>query len=522
MAVSVKIDGVEVNGVDGRRLHGQITDSRSALELREIVVAGLITGSTVTDLQTKWETAKSVCNTINKSAQVSIDSAATNFLEEFFLSDGKTTKIETYISGDISRIGTATTMPFVLFIRVSEYVATPTGGNAGVTPRYQGQVGDWRLMTIYNEARVESRVLTISFATLFDDDAYGPFTISSVEDVGGKARFVVTTAPPAYTVGMKLFVSGSTLYNQTHVVTAVDVGNKKVTVDTAYAGNDTGTALIGEATSPQDVYDTARATLLTDVLGVGTDGTRDSTTGLVLSNETVEVQNDIVNVVLNAEWTEKSYDADVRNLSIAVQRVELPDWPSVNAGPAPVSLGAVVTFSVDKDQAATDNPYPMWATIRASVIADILAAVNDSDAVGPIDEAVSYDKKAGVVAVNLSFLAKNTSIFSYSVVTTVHEELDYVSWKDSEGYDYIQHGAEPLTKIVAITVTRVATNTSSLDVPPPEESGYRYLIISTEQGDQTPIERKGVGTVWTQSKTTVWKRFKLRSGGNPRVRNPVT
>lgn len=525
MSVSFKIDGVEINGVGGVRLHGQVADSRTAEGVREVAIAGLLTGSTVTDLQTKWNTLSDTVNTRDKSVQVSIDSTATSYLEEFFLSDGKTTGIVTFVSGDPTRIGTATSMPIMLYVMSQEYVAEGvSGGTAGITTKYLGQVGSWRLMKVFSDARVESRVLTISFGTRFDKTAYGSFNFTAVSDVGGFAKFTFGSGNMSgitFKAGMKLFVSGSTNYNGTWEVTAVDTGADTVTTKAVYSGTDTGAALIGEATTPAEVYDSARSSLLT-LLGVGVNGTRDTTTGLVLTNESKEETNDLIDVVLNAEWTEKSYDGDIRNVQIALQRVEIPDWPTQGAGDAPVSLAAVVTFSVDKDQAATDDPYPMWATIRSQVLADIKSAGEASGAVGPIDENVGWDKKAGTVAVHLSFIAKNTTVFNYNTVVSTQNELDFVSWSDPEGFDYIQTGAEPLKKIVSITVTRVGVGDVELGAPTPVEPGYTFINISDQDGYQIPIQRRNVGEVWTQTRTFVYKRFKLRSGADPRVRNPVT
>jgi len=525
MSVSFKIDDVEVNGTGGVRLHGQVADSRTAEGIREIAIAGLLTGSSTTDLQTKWDTLKTTVNTRDKSVQVSVDGTATNYLEEFFLSDGKTTGIVTFVSGDPTRIGTGTSMPIVMYVMAQEYVAEAvSGGTAGITSKYLGQVGDWRLMKIFSDARVESRVLTISFGTLFDKEAYGSYNFTAVSDVGGFAKFTFGSGDMGgitFKQGMKLFVSGSTNYNGTWEVTAVDTGADTVTTKAVYSGTDTGAAIIGEATAPTEVYDNARSSLLT-LLGVGADGTRDTTTGLVLSGESKEEHNDLIDVVLNAEWTEKNYDGDIRNVQIALQRVEIPDWPSQGAGDPPVSLAVVVTFSVDKDQAGTTDPYPMWATIRNQVLADIKSAAEATDAVGPIDENVSWDKKAGTVAVNLSFIAKNTSVFNYNTVVSTHQELDFVSWKDPDGFDYIQTGAEPIMKIISITVTRVGVGDVELGAPTPVEPGYTFINISDQDGYQTPINRRNVGEVWTQTRTFVYKRFKLRTGADPRVRNPVT
>lgn len=339
MTVSLTIDGVEINGVDGRRLHGQIGNSNIGGHTKELAMSGLITGTDVADLQDKWQTAKDACNTRDKRVAVTITSGETPLLEEFFPGDGKTTGLITYISGDPTRVGSATTMPFTVFVTASEVITTPSASGPGEqTQEFKGQVGSWRLMKVLSDARTEARVLTISFATLFDKEAYGPFNFSTVVAQGGKARFQFGAGDLAgisFKAGQKLFVSASTQYDVTHTITAIDVANDRILTDTTFTGTDSGTALIGEATSPQEVYDASRDDLLV-LLGVGADGMRDTTTGMVLVNESVEDQGDLISIVLNAEWVEKSYDDDVRNYQLALNISEIPDWPDdVEAGLPP-------------------------------------------------------------------------------------------------------------------------------------------------------------------------------------------
>lgn len=527
MTVSITIDSVEINGSDGRRLHGQISDTNIGGTTREVSISGLLTGTDVADLQDKWQTAKDVCNTRDKHCVISIDGTASGFLEEFFTGDGKTTGIITYITGDTTRIGTATTMPFTIFITVSEVITIPTGSGLGApVVEFEGQVGEWRLMKVLSDARTESRILTITFGLIYDETALGPFNFVSVANLAGKADFQFGAGDLAgitFAAGMKLIVSSSTNYDATHVVTAVDTGTDIVTTETVFTSTDTGTATIGTVDTPQEVYDASRTGLLT-LLGVGTDGTRDSTTGLVLTNETIEDKGDLLTTVLNAEWVEKSYDDDVRNFQIALNTSELPDWPEdAEAGERPMSINAVVSFSVDKVQATTDDVNAMWSTIRASVIADIKSNSNATGIVGPLDEGISWDKKAGTVGVNLSFIAQNTTVFAYSRVTSTHEELDYNSWKDADGFDIIQTGAEPTVKLTSVTVTRTGVNVATLTVTPPSPGGgYRWIELSSDDSISNPIDRKEVGAVYTQTLSKVFKRFKLRAGGDPRRRTPTT
>jgi len=525
MAISYTIDGIELNGVDGRRLHGQIINSRTGSGIRDLSVAGILTGTTTADLQDKWAALKLICNVRDKKITVKIDSTTTNFYEEIFPGDGTTQRTVTFISADESRLGSATTLPFVVTTVADENIPQVATGGSGNVTRYQGQVGDWRLTTTYSEARVESRAFIAQFSTVFDKEAYGPFTINSVEDVGGKARFVLATTPPSFKSGQRIYISGSTLYNGVHDITAVDTGTKKVTTATNYSGSDTGAAIVGEATTPQENYTAVRDSILTERLGTGAGGIRNATTGLVLVGESVGLENDTYTVILNSTWIEKSYNDNIKNISISVSLMEQNDWPNdPSAGAPPKMMNATVTFSVDRVAAGNDNPYSMWNSVRAEVIGDIKSNAGLGDAVGPLDESVTFDKKAGMVTVTMTFLATNITVFRFSRVFHTHEELQYTAWKDSEGYDIVQTAAEPLMKIVSVSVSRVGVGEVSLDVPPPTEPGYTYIEISKDLNLENPIIRRNLSdNVVTQSQTKAWRRFKFRSGSaNPRVRNPVT
>ncbi|MCZ7608496.1 MAG: hypothetical protein M5U25_21125 [Planctomycetota bacterium] len=526
MAVSYTVDGTEVNGSGGRRLHGQITDIRTATT-REISCHGILYASTTESLHERWGLAQQLFNKKDKRVTVKIDSTTESFLEDIFPGDGRTITLESYITGDITRIGTATSMPFQIVTTVSEVLPNITTGKPASPNqvKYKGQVGDWRRTITYNEARVQSRGYFVQFARLYDKEAYGSFNIVGVTNVGGYAVFELATAPPAYDAekDQKLYVSGTTNYDTVHEITAIDVGNKKVTTTTPWSADETGTCYLGEATTPQELYALVRTDILNDQLGTGDDGERDATTGLVLTGETQGLEADILTVLLTSEWVEKNYDDDIRNLSIALSKSEAPDWPVI-AGDAPVTMSAVVSFSVDKDQAAQVNPSLKWATIRSAVIADIKTNSELTDAKGPYEETIAFDIKTGVVTVNMSFLAKNTTVFKLSKVYHYHEELQYTTWKDFAGYDYIQTSSDPLMLIVTAAITRVGVGEVNLTADPPQQSGYTFIEVSRDDSREGSFKRRNIADdVVVQSTTIAWRRFRLRSGQqNPRVRNPVT
>lgn len=529
MSMSLTINSQEINGTGGRRLHGFIHDTRSPSGIREILILGAVTGSDSEDLNDKWKATQELCREFSPRVVIKPDSTTTNNLIDIFAGDGTTVQLTTFVSADTTRAPSATTYPFILHIIASENVPTGSGGNPNDPLIFQGQVGDWKLTTTFNDARVESRALMISFGSTFDEDAYGPFTINSVSNEGGKARFNLA-ALDEDAIGQTFYVSGSTLYDGPHEVTDLNEGSNYIDTNTTYAGDDTGTGMLGATVEPETNYDAARSSLLTDLLGTEADGSRGSTTGLVLSGESKGLENDVITVILSSDWVEREYNTALRSFQMGVTVADVPDWPDdPNAGFPPKNISVIVTFSVDKEVAGTANPYPMWATIRPTVLAR-LEAGTAGELFGPIDENVAFDENTGVVMATLSFLAINGTEFSYAKQVNTHRRFEYMSWMDPEGYHAIQHAADPVDEFVTISVTRSGVgevdiedfiedaDTLTILSPPP----YRYIEITADLGLDQPITRRNIGSIYTQTAVKVFRRFRMRDGEDPRERNPVT
>lgn len=527
MATQITIDGINVGGTGGRTIYGQINNTFDSSGIRVLSCSIMIEGSSASDLQDKWETAKAAFIKKDKRITITLDSSVTNYFEDIFPGDGRTQSCFSYIGMDPDEISTATNLYCTLTIAAQQSEITPPAttspSNPNKLPQFKGQIGSYKLTTLLNEARIESRALLINIGTVYNKSAYGPFNITSVESAGGKARFILDSVGgiTTFTDDMKLYVSGTTNYNGTHIITAIDVGTKKITTDTTWTGTDTGTVLIGEATRPEDVYTEIRSSLLS-LIGIDSDGSRNSTTGLVLSGETSDRTNEGIVFLLSSEWVQKDYNDAIRNFQLGIEVTEVPEW-NEEAGIKPVLINAVVVFGVDKDVAGTDNPYTMWNTIRGAVITDIKSQISEGTAEGPWTESIKHDKKTGQVEVAMGFIARNTDVVSYKKVTQTQEELDFTTWRDSEGYDHIQMppGAKP--KIVTVSVERVGRNPGGISITPPQESGYTFIEITEQLGIEGPITRRNFnGQYWVETLTKVYRRFNLRSGNDPRVRGPIT
>jgi hypothetical protein len=520
--MSVEIDGVELNLQGGRRFHGPVHELKSPGGIKEVIVSGLLTGSNGDDLNLKWAETKLACTQLGARVRVKPDSTTPSSLVDCFPGDADgTIQVSTFVSSDPTRVPTATSYPFTLHIVATLNIVT--GGGGGTPPgRFEGQVGDYRLTTAYNDARVESRALIASFGSLFDKDASGPFTIDSVSNVGGKARFNLASLPDG-TSGPTIYVSGSNLYDGPHVITEIDTDADQVVTSTAYAGDDAGTCMIGETTPPEEHYTAARESLLQQI-GCDSDGSRNTTTGLVLASESFGKEAETLTVFLASVWTEREYNAALRSFQMAVEVIDVPDWPDdPEAGPPPKLIGVVVTFAVDRVAAGTPNPYPMWYSIRPQVIARLKAG-SDGEVTGPIEEKVAFDENTGTAIVTLGFLANNAIVFSFARTVNFHRRLEYMAWKDPEGYAAIQTDADPIDQLVTIGVSRSGVGEIDIEslIETPEDPEYTYIDITADIGLEQPVARREVGSIFAQTAIKVFRRFRLRTGEDPRVRVPTT
>lgn len=528
MPSQVEIDGNDVHsfasGV-GVKLHGQVNDARTSTGLREFAIQGVLHGSTAADLDARWDALRLLCATREKRVRIwRVDGTSTTSAD-IRPGDGTTQNVLTYVTADPNRVATATTLPFILFVAAQEYetaTAGGGGGGSGAPQTFAGQSGSWRLTKTYSDAGIESRALLISFGLDNDEEANGPFDFEAVTDVGGLARFdfEVGTVLPAFAGGMRLKV-GAGAYMGTHDIVSIDVAQRRVQTSVAFGATGTGTAHVGEQTTGEEAYTAARNDLLA-LLGVGSGGARDSTTGLELTGESFGTENAFYTVLLSASWTEASYAAAAKNLRTAFTSAEVVDWPGdPDAGPPPRLISARVTFAVDKRLDATATPENVWQSIRSSVLSDLRSAMG-GDAAGPFDEEVASDRGTRTVTVTLGFVAQNTTVFGYSRRTQILTKLDEFRWKDAEGYSVMQTDAEEHEVFQTITVTRLSTIDSPPDVQPPEPVGEYVWTEVTQQLDlNNPIRRRELGELYAISVMHVYRRDKVRLGSR-RTRSPVT
>jgi hypothetical protein len=524
----VNIDNTEIADSD-RTLHGPISEEN--VGGTTTVKVGLhIKGDTHEETEANWQAAKIAVNKLNARVFVSGQTLGSVFQLDVFPGDGVTFATRCTLSKDTARASTAYAMWGIITITIDQVVppsgSGPTPGGGGSTrPVFEGQVGDWRLVKTFNEGGVELRSLAVSLGTLFDKEAAGPLAFSAVVSEGGFARFqFASLAGVTAAKATMLYVSGAPAYNGPHEIESIDVALFRITTRTVFSADASGTALIGEQTSPQENLDAQFDDLLA-LLGVGADGKRDGTTGLVLSDWTHDEQREVITVVLNAQWVQADWNDAIRGLTVSTEVTQVEAWSAEpEAGAAPVNIAATVSFHVTKNGDGNYNPQALWAAVRAQAIAEIKSQAELSDAQGPIHEIVRSDKTATNVIVTLSFLARNVTTLSFDRTILTTEDLQYQAWQAGLNH-YMQTAGIPRDQVVAVSVTRVGVGQVVLSCPPPTEPGATFVDINSKiglDGRRTMRGLLGGATIYAQSRVVVYRRFYFAAGFNPAAVIPST
>lgn len=405
------------------------------------------------------------------------------------------------------------------------------GGVPGASvPTWEGLVGNIAYGKDFNSARIEAYRFLATFTTTFDDDQYGPFTVNSVETAGGKARFVVATAPPTFKAGMRLKITAGTAYLGIHLITAIDVATKKITTDTAYTATATGTAYVGNVKTGEENYLAVRSTILTDYMKVETSGARDEpgvdpvtdpSSKMVLKSEVRDGKDKDQNqfqVFLQSGYMKRKLEntASARGLSMQLARSEPERWPK-DGGPKPLYLGVKASVPCDVTVLGDGKLYAVW---EASLKADVEAAVMDETgetALKPLSISVGFDDESGRIECQCTYQARNSVNVAYSVETTIKIDDNRIRAQESgsEGFHVDQRPPGPPPGTATVTATRVGAGNALPTVnPPPCDFAGCFWDLSTTvtSGADNPLDGQFDANLYAVSKTNVYILTKYRDG----------
>lgn len=517
--MQVVIDGVQLDNASWRAITGGFGDSPGGDNQRVLTCEFRIEAATAESLQTRLLEAYELCTRTNARVTFTNDDAAANFFADVSPNDGKHTSVHCTVGVAAGHEQTATAAWLMLYV-VAGMTPPVSSGPAGANQAYyQGLQGSLKYTRTLNAARIEVRSLLATFIPTFDDDANGPYTVSSVETASGKARFVLSTAPVAFVVGQRLKVTAGTGYLGVHLITAIDTGTKKVTTDTAFTATATGTAYIGTLTSGETNYNNAKNSLLATYLGTENDGSRKASTGLSLITEIPETTNangDQYTVLLQSgpmQAMANTASARVANLSI---RQSEPEKWNTKFGQKPLWLSVKGSLSCSKDVLASESRtlFAVWAASAQGDILTLVKAKTGRTDLKLLDVVHESDDGTGVIAFEVKYQARNQTVLAGSIQVSVREHDDSVSIRETEGYDYDQRppGFKPKTCTIAISRIGVGKVDLSRFVQLPPTGGGTWKMMEPLTSEER-VDCLFSGNLYSQTYTVGYERRNYRGAG---------
>lgn len=508
--MQIKVNGNSLDNGSWRRMLGQVHIAQSGDGLKIISVNVIVQGSTPEELNTRWASTKSDFELDNGSVMVWVDSSASTPTEDISVSDGRHNGNKTRLSFDATKTQTGLSI-------VATFTCFTTMSVASGTRRFiqfTGQRGELTLIRSYGAGRTPIRTVTGSFVTTMNDSAYPGFTFASIVANSGKARFVMVGALPAFKVGQRLIVTGSTNHNGPHIITAISGQN--VDTLTVYSATDAGSATIGQPTTGYENYYAARNTLLTTYLLVDSDGGRLGTEGLALSEESVkELDPDgySVEFTVSSEWMQIDLSAlpSARKFQITVteQKPELwqgPDKPTFLVGEG--------SITIDKEAASTTSLASMYESVKSAIKAEVERQTNKTGA-HKLVEVVSTDAAAMIIAFKVVF--STSEVINYKRSEVWSFSARYFMYRDAEGYDMLQR--DPGDDDTVVTVTAERSGFSQIDLAPfaAAPAGGTFIPMGAGVSLDDPDETPQGELIYKQSYSRSYRKVKLRSASAVRI-----
>lgn len=283
------------------------------------------------------------------------------------------------------------------------------------------------------------------------------------------------------------------------------------TVTAAFGASDDG------VTSGSANYAAARSTLLTAFLEVDGDGGRDATTGLALTNESVQSTDEddnLVVITLAAEEVVVDFSSEpaLRSSDLTINTSQPDAWSDDSAaGQVPTLVTVTGQCNVDKD-ALSGNLHDVWLKIRANVEAEVKSQTGKTD-IELMSFSLVSDRKASMIAFNAMYRSDNTVVFSYRRVDQETETPLFQIYIDADGCEIIQKrpGDNPVLR--TITINRTGVGFINLD---PQFDGIQfglvifdpgfYILANRVDASEGPIIMQETNNVFIQQSSFAYRR----------------
>lgn len=524
MAMQVSVDGVNLDNGSWRYIVEDMGEDISLDNVLVRVVDFIVQGSTAAELTTRWAQTRTDFIKANPRCTFNLDDSQTSLLDDVSPNDGRFNTVKTTVGLVGGKGQTAYSLYCRLYVEASVvlYNAGGAGGAGSVNTTYEGMVDKLVRTRTFDSGRIQSRDVLVSFAGQFNAESQA-VTIASVANSGGKAVFTIAEVPPAFAEGMRLRVDSSSTVNGDgyagiHFVTAINVAGKTITTDTTYDGSETGSGYLGVYTTGESLYQTARSSILTDLMGTESDGSRDSTTGLYLALEKTEDENEVsssVTVLLQSRYSETEFtglnDAQ-RDLDIELSETEPSEWDQ-GGGTKPVYISVAGSIVCDADE-LDDGSLVLHQVFRAQLVTQLKTYALSQTGYGTNarlrDIQFASRRVNGRITFRLVYQARNLDTVFYRSEAVTQTEDDRVGWKAGKyNYDQRPEGLPPRT--ITRTITYVGWVKKALSVPTPSEGGASYSPGARVDGPEREFDTPD-GRIYTRSVSQQFLRRQYEGG----------
>lgn len=486
--------------------------------LQVVTIEVFIEGSTPEQFNQRFQEVFDAVNQRDLRLLVKSDITKADYLWDIAPFDGKVTNTGAMMELNPNRQQSPTSKSFTVTFG-SEIVSFVNSGGA-LTP-YTQVAENFNYAIQKNAGRGETRSLLITFATKVTESAIS-LTVSSVSDVGGKARFT-TSAPHGltFTAGLRVFVV-TTNYNGWHYVSAV--GASTIDTTAAYVAADSGTITKkGVPSTGAEAWAANKANIFTDLMGTANDGGRDDTTGLAIVAENVVSSDENGNsytVFIQSAWNPRKIAAipAQRQMDLEAETWEPEEWsPELDAGPKPIYVGVRCEVAIDKDAKGDSNYLRLYATVKDATRQLAIDESGESDL-----KLLGYRYKVNfnrlTVTFDSTYQGRNTTVLRMRVKRSKKVDADYVKHLVTGGFMRIQRpDADPPTFVV-VTANRRGVGKYKWDTArlEPKESGYQFLEAGrTEEEEQVMTDF--ASDLYDSVVSIAFERVKMETGDAVRI-----
>jgi hypothetical protein len=521
---NVVVGGVSLNSA-WRKTTTQIVIVRDSTGTSKMAaIEFVVEADNEADLAARWRATEQEFNTKNVAAHGYRINAA-NKIFDWGTDDGETISISSNVSMKADEA--QTTLAYYGYLEiVADMNLEQGGGGGGVVPPIGGDIDGLLGPIVIAEIRDGGGNITRSaggsFSALIEGAAIGPVAIVSIVSDDGAAKINFGEVVSGIASAPYAQVTGTINYNGQWQITEVGLdggtGFTYIVISAVFVASETaGSVLIGEATSAEDLFDEARASIL-GILGAGEDNltvvhqhTQNAEDGTFEFTITVQEQDFVPGGIGDGDTNLVKEVRMVTGLPELTGMWEADsDLEDIGASSAAPSTVNIIGEVVLNRPAITGSLQSHWDAIKADIIARAEAGIDGEDLTLKSTD-VSFNHATPSISFSLSFINGFTDAIMLERTTSFSLEREVFPYQVGDGLHGLQFPNEEPVKVIQIEITRVGVGEVDLQRSDPTETGYYFHHHLEKGSSRGPLGDGALANVFVQSRIDTYFRFKLEA-----------